>query len=70
MMMVTSSVNVPQGPLFIVHLNVLVPTLNPETVVVAEEAFPKVPEPAITVHCPVAGTSGVEPVNVSDEKEP
>ena len=44
--------------------------LNPETVVVGDVALPNVPEPATTVHCPVAGICGVEPFKVRVVNEP
>ena len=55
-----------QGPLFNVHLNVFVPTERPLTEEAGEFAFEKEPEPAITLHVPVAGEIGVLPASVAE----
>ena len=54
------------GPLLNVHLNVFVPTERPLTVEVGELALENEPEPAITLHVPVAGAVGVLPASVAE----
>ena len=51
--MVTLSELAVQGPLVMVQRNTLLPEDRPETVVVGEFAFAKVPEPETTVQVPV-----------------
>ena len=69
--MLTSSIKLPQGPLLMVYRNVLMPMANPETVVVVWFALAKVPEPATTVHVPVAGDcGGVRAVKVKLVNDP
>ena len=58
MLIITSSVEVPQAPLVMVHLNVLVePTLNPVIVVVGEVAAVIVAVPDVTLHAPLPATA-------------
>lgn len=51
----SSNVTGPQGPLFTVQRNTLVPTAKPVIVVVGEDGLVIVPVPLVRVQVPVAG---------------
>ena len=64
MVMVTSSLELAQAPLLIVHLNVaLAPTVMPVTVLVAEDGVVIVAVPDTTLHSPVP-VAGALPAKV------
>jgi hypothetical protein len=63
---ISSVVIVPHDPLLIVQRKVFVPKLNPETPLIGEVEFAKVPVPFIKLHDPVDGNDGVFAASVAD----